>query len=151
MMVIGRYYTFTLPTVPGGPVITRTENRPWYGMYLGGSEVNLYLAEFKLLGANLPGTAEDYFKKGIRLSVQEYDKTAGLNQIPYYGTTYDYDPNEVSIELKDGEIDAMLASPDYNLTGSTSDQLEKVYLQQMIHFIMYPYDQFVTARSFRFA
>jgi hypothetical protein len=146
MMVIGRYYTFTLPTVPGGPVITRTENRPWYGMYLGGSEVNLYLAEFKLLGANLPGTAEDYFKKGIRLSVQEYDKTAGLNQIPYYGTTYDYDPNEVSIELKDGEIDAMLASPDYNLTGSTSDQLEKVYLQQLIHFIMYPYDQFVTAR-----
>ena len=40
----------------------------------------------------------------------------------------------------------MLASPDYNLTGSTSDQLEKVYLQQLIHFIMYPYDQFVTAR-----
>lgn len=145
-MVIGRYYTFTLPTPPGGPVITRTDNRPWYGMYLGGSEVNLYLAEFKLLGANLPKSAEAYFTQGVKLSVQEYDKAARLNQIPYYGTTYDYDPNEVSIELKDGEIDAMLASDDYKLTGSTSDQLEKVYLQQLIHFTMYPYDQFVTAR-----
>lgn len=145
-MVIGRYYTFTLPTVPGGPVITRTDNRPWYGMYLGGSEVNLYLAEFKLLGANLPNTAEAYFTQGIKLSVQEYNKAAGLNQIPYYGTTYDYDPNEVSIELKDGEIEAMLASDDYKLIGSTSEQLEKVYLQQMINFTLYPYDQFVTAR-----
>lgn len=146
MMVIGRYYTFTLPTVPGGPVITRTENRPWYGMYMGGGEVNLYLAEFKLLGANLPGTAEEYFRRGVSFSVQEYDKAAGLNQIPYYGTTYDYDPNEVSIELKDGEIDELLASDNLRLTGSVTDQLEKVYLQQMLHFTMYPYDQFVTAR-----
>lgn len=146
MMVIGRYYTFTLPTVPGGPVITRTENRPWYGMYMGGGEVNLYLAEFKLLGANLPGTAEEYFRRGVSFSVQEYDRAAGLNQIPYYGTTYDYDPNEVSIELKDGEIDELLASDNLKLTGSVADQLEKVYLQQMLHFTMYPYDQFVTAR-----
>lgn len=146
MMVIGRYYTFTLPTVPGGQVITRTENRPWYGMYMGGGEVNLYLAEFKLLGANLPGTAEEYFRRGVSFSVQEYDKAAGLNQIPYYGTTYDYDPNEVSIELKDGEIDELLASDNLRLTGSVTDQLEKVYLQQMLHFTMYPYDQFVTAR-----
>lgn len=146
MMVIGRYYTFTLPTVPGGPVITRTDNRPWYGMYMGGGEVNLYLAEFKLLGANLPGTAEEYFRRGVSFSVQEYDRAAGLNQIPYYGTTYDYDPNEVSIELKDGEIDELLASDGLQLTGSVTDQLEKVYLQQMLHFTMYPYDQFVTAR-----
>lgn len=146
MMVIGRYYTFTLPTVPGGPVITRTDSRPWYGMYMGGGEVNLYLAEFKLLGANLPGTAEEYFRRGVSFSVQEYDKAAGLNQIPYYGTTYDYDPNEVSIELKDGEIDELLASDNLRLTGSVTDQLEKVYLQQMLHFTMYPYDQFVTAR-----
>lgn len=146
MMVIGRYYTFTLPTVPGGPVITRTDSRPWYGMYMGGGEVNLYLAEFKLLGANLPGTAEEYFRRGVSFSVQEYDRAAGLNQIPYYGTTYDYDPNEVSIELKDGEIDELLASDGLQLTGSVTDQLEKVYLQQMLHFTMYPYDQFVTAR-----
>lgn len=145
-MVIGRNYNFTMPTPPGGPVITKNDSRPWYGLYLGGGEVNLYLAEFKLLGANLPGTAESYFTQGVKLSVQEYDKAAELNQIAYYGTTYDYDPNEVSIELKSGEIEAMLASDDYQLTGSTSEQLEKVYLQQLINFTMYPYDQFVTAR-----
>ena len=145
-MVIGRTYNFTMPTIPGGPVITKNESRPWYGMYLGGGEVNLYLAEFKLLGADLPNTAESYYTQGLKLSVMEYDKAAGLNQIAYYGTTYDYDPNEVSIELKDGEIDAMLASKDYKLTGSVDEQLEKVYLQQLLHFTMYPYDQFVTAR-----
>ena len=145
-MVIGRTYNFTMPTIPGGPVITKNESRPWYGMYLGGGEVNLYLAEFKLLGADLPNTAEPYYTQGLKLSVMEYDKAAGLNQIAYYGTTYDYDPNEVSIELKDGEIDAMLASKDYKLTGSVDEQLEKVYLQQLLHFTMYPYDQFVTAR-----
>ena len=145
-MVIGRTYNFTMPTIPGGPVITKNESRPWYGMYLGGGEVNLYLAEFKLLGADLPNTAESYYTQGLKLSVMEYDKAAGLNQIAYYGTTYDYDPNEVSIELKDGEIDAMLASKDYKLTGSVDEQLDKVYLQQLLHFTMYPYDQFVTAR-----
>lgn len=145
-MVIGRTYNFTMPTIPGGPVITKNDNRPWYGMYLGGGEVNLYLAEFKLLGANLPNTAEDYYTQGLKLSVMEYDKAAGLNQIAYYGTTYDYDPNEISIELKDGEIDAMLASEDYKLTGSIDMQLEKVYLQQLLNFTMYPYEQFVTAR-----
>ena len=145
-MVIGRYYNFTMPTIPGGPVITKNDNRTWYGMYLGGGEVNLYLAEFKLLGANLPNTAEDYYTQGLKQSVLEYDKAAGLNQIAYYGTTYDYDPNEVSIELKDGEIEAMLAAEDYKLTGSIDEQLEKVYLQQLLHFTMYPYDQFVTAR-----
>ena len=145
-MVIGRTYNFTMPTIPGGPVITKNESRPWYGMYLGGGEVNLYLAEFKLLGADLPNTAESYYTQGLKLSVMEYDKAAGLNQIAYYGTTYDYDPNEVSIELKDGEIDAMLASKDYKLTGSVDEQLEKVYLLQLLHFTMYPYDQFVTAR-----
>ncbi|WP_455672104.1 SusD/RagB family nutrient-binding outer membrane lipoprotein [Phocaeicola sp.] len=145
-MIIGRYYNFTMPTPPGGPVITKNDQRPWYGMYLGGAEVNLYLAEFKLLGANLPKTAEQYYNQGISLSVQEYDKSAGLNQIAYYGTTYDYDPNEVSIELKDGEIDAMLACEDYQLTGTAAEQLEKVYLQQLLNFTMYPYDQFVTAR-----
>ncbi len=145
-MVIGRNYNFTMPTVPGGPVIEKTESRPWYGMYLGGAEVNFYLAEFKLLGANLPGTAADYYNQGLKLSVQEYDKAAELNQIAYYGTTYGYDPNEVSIELKDGEIEAMMASADYQLTGSTAEQLEKVYLQQLLNFTMYPYDQFVTAR-----
>lgn len=145
-MIIGRYYNTTVPTVPGGPVIERTESRPWYGLYMGSAEVNLYLAEFKLLGANLPQSAEYYYNRGVRASVEEYDRLAGLNQIAYYGTTYDYDPNEVSIELKDGEIDAMMENADYQLTGNDAEQLEKVYLQQMLNFTLYPNEQFITAR-----
>ena len=145
-MIIGRYYTTVVPTVPGGPVIERTDDRPWYGLYMGSAEVNLSLAEFKLLGASLPQSAEYYYNRGVRASVEEYDRLAELNQIAYYGTTYDYDPNEVSIELKDGEIDTMMSQEDYQLTGSEAVQLEKVYLQQMLNFTLYPNEQFITAR-----
>jgi hypothetical protein len=48
--------------------------------------------------------------------------------------------------LKAGEIDAMVANPDYQLTGNAALDLEKVYIQQLIHFTMYPNDQFVTVR-----
>jgi hypothetical protein len=115
-------------------------------MYLTAAEVNLYLAEFKLLGANLPQSAEYYYNRGVRFSVQDYDWLAAKNKIPYYGTTYGYDPHEVVIDLKDGEIDAMMATDNIKLTGSTADQLEKVYLQQLIHFSLLPEDQYVTAR-----
>ena len=145
-MIIGRSYNFQLPKAPGEPVTQVIDPRPWYGLYMGGAEVNLYLAEFKLLGANLPKSAEEYLTKGMTLSVQEYDKLAGLNQIAYYGKTYEYDPFEVSIELKDGEIDTMLAQEDYKLTGNAALDLEKVYLQQIINFTLNPNEQFVTAR-----
>jgi hypothetical protein len=145
-MIIGRYYNFKLPKAPGETVTQETDPRIWYGMYFGAGEANLYLAEFKLLGANLPLTAAEYFEKGITASVQEYDKLASLNQIAYYGKTYSYDPFEVSIELKDGEIATMLANQDYQLTGDADLDLEKVYLQQIINFTMYPNEQFVTAR-----
>lgn len=144
-MVIGRY-DFTLPTLPGGPVIQDLDDNPWYGMYMSTAEVNLYLAEFKLLGASLPKTAAEYFNKALKASVAEYDRLAGLNRIPYYGKTYDYDPNEKVIDLQAGEVDAMVANVDYQLTGDPALDLEKVYLQQLIHFTMYPSDQFVTAR-----
>jgi len=144
-MIIGRY-DFTLPTLPGDPIIQDTEDVPWYGMYMSTAEVNLYLAEFKLLGANLPKTAAEYFNKGVRASVEEYDRLASLNKIPYYGKTYDYDPNEKVIDLKAGEIEAMLTNTDYQLTGNTTSDLEKVYVQQLIHFTLFPDDQFVTVR-----
>lgn len=144
-MVTGRS-SFVLPTVPGGPAIVREEPRPWYGLYLGAGEVNLYLAEFALLGASLPATAQTYYERGLSLSVQEYDLLAQKNKIAYYNNTYLYDAHEASIELQPGEIEAMLQSPNYQLTGSSEAQLEQVYLQQMIHFTLYPYDHFVTAR-----
>ncbi|MEL7598640.1 MAG: SusD/RagB family nutrient-binding outer membrane lipoprotein [Proteiniphilum sp.] len=144
-MIIGRY-DFTLPTLPGGPVIQDLDDRPWYGMYMSTSEVNLYLAEFKLLGAFLPGTAQQYFNKALRASVEEYNRLAAINKIPYYGKTYEYDEHEAAIDLKAGEIDAMMANTDYQLTGNTTLDLEKVYIQQLLHFVLYPNEQFVTVR-----
>lgn len=144
-MIIGRV-DFTLPTLPGGPVIQDLDDNPWYGMYMSTSEVNLYLAEFKLLGANLPLTASEYFNKALRASVEEYDRLAGLNKIPYYGKTYNYDPHEAVIDLQNGEIEEMMANSDYQLTGDVALDLEKVYIQQLLHFTMYPNEQFVTVR-----
>ncbi len=154
-MIRGRV-DYTLPTAPeinekgeitgSAPVYQDIDDQPWYGMYMTAGETNYYLAEMKLLGADLPKSAEDYFKQAVTLSVEEYDKAAGLNKIPYYGTNYGYDTDEATIELKDGEISNLLQQTDYQLTGNKELDLEKVYLQEMIHFAMNPMDMFVTAR-----
>ena len=136
---------FTVPTV-GSNVIQDTDDNPLYTMYLTAAEVNLYLAEFKALGASLPQSAEYYYNRGVRFSVETYDALAAANKIPYYGTTYDYDANEKVIDLQAGEIDAMMATENVKLTGSAAEQLEKIYLQELIHFSLMPDDQFVTAR-----
>lgn len=136
---------FTLPTAPDGPTITDTDNNPWYGMYMTTAEVNLYLAEFATYGA-IGGDANTYFQKALKSSVEEYDRLASLNKIPYYGRTYDYDPNEKAIDLQAGEIETMLSHSDYQLTGDEDADLEKIFLQQLIHFTYQPKDLFVTAR-----
>ena len=146
MMIIGRTYHASVPTTPEVVKSLPESNRAWYGLYLGAAEVNFYLAEFKLLGANLPKTAEQYYNQALEASVREYDKLAELNQIAYYKNTYSYDDNEVSIELKDGEIKTMMAMEAYKLTGDVASDLEKVYLQQILNFTLYPNDQFVTSR-----
>lgn len=147
---------FTLPTAmtqnADGSVnmniIQDTDNNPLYQMYLGAGEINLYLAELALLnGGSFNGkNAEEWYKAGVKASVEEFDKLAASNKIPYYGTTYNYDPNEKAIDLQAGEIDAMLATDNVKFTGTTADKLEKVYLQLLIHFSEQPDDQFVTAR-----
>ena len=71
---------------------------------------------------------------------------AGLNKIPYYGTTYNYDSNEKSIDLKTGEIETMMSHTDYQLTGDKATDLEKVYIQQILHFSLLPIEQYTTAR-----
>ena len=148
-MVRGRV-DFSLPTVPGGPVITDNEDVPWWGMYIGAGETNLYLAEMAQLGAALPKSAEAYYNRGVELSVTEWDYIAGKNKIPYYGeawvTGHKYADDEASIELKDGEIAAMLATDAVKFEGSNSDKLEKIYLQQLMNFSIMPNDMFVTAR-----
>lgn len=148
-MIRGRV-DFTLPTLPGGPVIQDTEDCPTYSMLMTSAEVNLYLAEFSLLGASLPKSAEEYYTRGIRFSVEAYDHCASLNKIPYYSEAWisanAYDPHEKALQLKDGEIDNMLATEGIKLEGSTLEKLEKVYLQELMHFSLIPDDQFVTAR-----
>ena len=139
-MIRGRV-DFTLPTIPGGPVIQDNADVPWWGMYLGAGETNLYLAELANLGA-ISGNAKNYYERGVELSVKEWDYVAGKNQIPYYGTTYNYDPLEESIELKDGEIATMMATDAVAWDGS----MEKIYLQQLMNFTMMPNEMFVTSR-----
>ena len=129
-------------------VIQDTDDNPLYIMYLGAGEVNLYMAEFALLkGGNIGGkSAEAWYEAGVRASVEEFNALAKDNKIPYYGTNYGYDETDKPIDLVDGEIDAMLATDNVKLTGSTADKLEKVYLQLLIHFSEQCDDQFVTAR-----
>lgn len=141
---------FTLPTTPDDGVFQDTDDNPWYGMYMTTGEVNLYLAEFATYGA-IAGSANAYFQKAVSASVAEYDRLAGLNKIPYYFDEkqpgiYSYDPNEKSIALVDGEVDAMLAHDAMQLTGDKDLDLEKIFIQQLIHFSYAPKDIFVTAR-----
>lgn len=135
---------YTYPDVPGAAVAQDKVQQPWYGMFFSAAEVNLYLAELKLQGATLPGTAESYYSKGVEQSVKAYDKLAMLNKIPYYSTKYD--ENEEVIALKAGEIETMMAKADYLLTGTAAEMLEKVYIQQYLHFMYQPDDQFMTVR-----
>ena len=137
--------SFTVPTAPNGKVIQETANRAMYNMYMTTAEVNFYLAEFATYGA-ISGDANTYFQKAIKSSVEEYDRMAGLNGIPYYGKTYDYDPNESVIDLQNGEIDKLLQKPAYTLTGDKDADLEKIFLQLEIHFNYQPRDMWVTAR-----
>lgn len=145
MMVIGRSYNPSVPTAPGDVVSIASKNRPWYGLYLGAAEVNLYLAEFAMINGD-EAAAETYYNKALALSVQEYDKLAELNEIAYYGTTYGYDPNEKVIDLVDGEIEQMMESEAYKFTGTRDEKLEKIYVQQLLNFTLYPNEQFITAR-----
>jgi hypothetical protein len=138
---------FTFPTKPDGRTIQDTDDVPWWGMTMSTGEMNLYLAEFKLLGASLPKTAQEYFEAGVRASAEEYNQLATLNQIPYYSEDQCYDGlGDEPITYGDDEINQMLTHSDYTLTGDVTSDLEKVYIQEYLHFYYLPVDQFVTAR-----
>jgi len=139
-------YDFTYPTKPGGRVIQLKDNDPPLNVILGSAaETNLYLAEFKLLGAALPKTAQDYFNRGVTLSVQRMDALANNNQMPYYNGDPVYtgtgEADAAATKLRSGEIDALLLNPAYNLA---TDGLEKVYIQQYINFMNTPHDIWAT-------
>lgn len=55
------------PVAPGAPKVQITDLYAWYGLYLSTAEVNLYLAELKLLSQGqdigFSGSAESYLKR----------------------------------------------------------------------------------------
>lgn len=152
MMINGRTYTsasqIEASTLPDDSYTFTTQNRPWYGMYLSAAEVNLYLAEFAMLN-NQESQAKTYYDKALAFSVQSYNELAKDNQVAYYSNVqgcFGYDPNEGSIDLKDGEIATMMSNDKYAFTGTAAEKLEKIYLQELIHFTLYPNEVYVTAR-----
>lgn len=148
----GRVGTYTFPTPVDGPVAQITTEYqagvPWWGMGMTAGEVNLYLAELALAGASLPQSAAAYFEAGVRASAEEYSIYATKNKIPYSSQQYCWagDKFDAPTSYGSDEIDAMLAHPAYQLTGNHTDDLEKVYIQQYLHFMYQPVDQFVSAR-----
>lgn len=141
-------YDYTYPTKPGGRVIQLKDNDPPLNVILGSAaETNLYLAEFKLLGANLPKSAQDYFNRGVELSILRADALAKNNQMPYYNTDPVYldatEAEKASTKLKDGEIASLLTQPAYDLG---ENGLEKVYIQQYINFANTPGDMWTLVR-----
>lgn len=139
-------YQFTYPDAPDVTPDQDVLTTPWYGIYFSAAEVQLLLAEFKLLGANAPKSAQDYLTTGCRLSAYVYDKAAELNQVPYYSRTCVNDPYDKKIKIDDNMVADMLSHDVYKLTGDLKSDLEKVYIQQYIHYIMNPIDQFVNVR-----
>ncbi len=141
-------YDYTYPTKPGGRVIELKDNDPGLNVILGSAaETNLFLAEFKLLGATLPKTAQEYFNKGVELSVSRMDILAKNNQMPYYNGDPVYtNADEVAAaatKLRSNEIADLLAKPVCNLA---TDGLEKVYIQQYINYMNTPGDVWTTVR-----
>ncbi len=141
-------YDFNYPTKPGGRIIQLKDNDPGLNVVLGtAAETNLFLAEFKLLGATLPKSAQEYFNKGVELSVSRMDALAKNNQMPYYSTDPVYinadEAEAASTKLRGGEITDLLAKPICNLA---TDGLEKVYIQQYINYMNTPGDVWTTVR-----
>lgn len=139
-------YQYYFPDEPTMHKTIHTTDYAWYGLYFSAAEVNLMLAEFKLLGANVPGSAQDYLRTGVEQSVRSYDYVASLNHLPYYDAGYANDPFDKTINTTDQMITEMLNCDAYKLDGSQIENLEKVYIQQMIHYTMLPMDMFVTSR-----
>ncbi len=146
--IASTHYDYTYPTKPGGRVLELKDNNPALNVILGtAAETNLYFAEFALLGANLPKTAQEYFDWGVELSVRRMDELAEANELPYYSNDPVYTDADESASaatmLQDGEIETLLANSAYDLS---TDALEKVHIQQYINFMATPSDVWTVVR-----
>ncbi len=137
--------TYTYPDAPDVNPEQDKEQYGWFGLYYSAAETNLILSEFTLLGATWGNqkSAQDYFSAGVEASVRGYDLVAGKNHIPYYDTTYKKDKHDVSIKLQEKWLEDLLKRDSYKLTGNKKDDLDKVYVQQYLHYFNAPVDQFV--------
>ncbi|MCW9707915.1 SusD/RagB family nutrient-binding outer membrane lipoprotein [Fodinibius salsisoli] len=134
----------TYPDIPERTVIDE-QDHPYHNNLFSAAETHLYLAEFAALGANLPNNAQYYLQEGIRQSVETYDWLANQNGILYYDEPYDTEYG-ASVSLKPGEVQDLLTREAYSLAGSSQqEQLEKIYIQQFIHFIAEPTQLYVTS------
>ncbi len=88
-------------------------------------------------------SAQEYFTDGITASVKGYDYVAGQNHIPYYDSPYVNDPHDVSIKLQEEWLTELLKKEAYNLSGDKASDLEKVYIQEYLHYFNAPIDQYV--------
>ena len=152
MMIIGRSYTAAsqveAATLPDDTYTFNTKDRPWYGLYMSAAEVNLYLAEFAMLNGN-ETKAKQYYDDALRASCYTYNNLAEDNQVAYTQNVagcFVYDPNEQPIDLKEGEVEAMMQSDKYAFTGTAAEKLEKIYIQELLNFTLYPNEVYVTAR-----
>ncbi len=140
-------FRYTYPTKPGGELMQTSTDYPPLKVIMGSSaETNLYFAEFKLLGANLPMDAQEYFNRGVEMSVRRMDQLAKDHGYPYYESDPVYKGSlaeEGATKLRDGEIAYLLAQPAYDLS---TDGLEKVYIQQLINHAATPTDTWTTVR-----
>lgn len=144
--IVRGVYSFTYPDAPDVAPDQDLKITGWHGVYFSAAEVNLLLAEFKLLGAELPQSAQEYLTEGVRLSALVYDKAAELNEIPYYTAVCKNDKHDKTIKVTSEMLSEMMASDVLKLNGSVEENLEKVYIQQYIHYMMNPIDQFVNVR-----
>lgn len=145
IQLLGTRMDYTYPDVPG---VTNINDKdvPFHYILASAAETNLYLAELKVLGANLPKSAEYYFKKGVSQSVKKFNHLADINAIVYYNKPYDTQYG-VAVKLKTGEIQHLLSQPAYTLTGSSrSEKLDKIYIQEYINFLLSPTQLYVTSR-----
>lgn len=137
--------TYTYPDAPDVTPVQDNQQYGWYGLYFSAAETNFFLAEFTLLGATWKGqkSAQAYFNDGIMASVKGYDYVASQNHIPYYDSPYINDPHDVSIKLKEEWLTKLVEKDAYKLTGDKAADLEKVYIQQYLHYFNAPIDQYI--------
>ncbi|MCT4586697.1 MAG: SusD/RagB family nutrient-binding outer membrane lipoprotein [Carboxylicivirga sp.] len=122
--------TSTYPTLPGKRLEHPRADKYDKQLLMSASECYMYLAEFKLLGANLPETAEFYLKKGVGYSFDVLYYLAERNNILFYdGDPYYEDDEATNLHRDEALINAYYETELFDLS---EDGLEKIYLQQYI-------------------